>query len=73
MATLSPDSACGDCRHGLKWHNPCSKCACPAFLPSEAVLRAGVGRLPDGSVTADLVASGRVLPSGVIVPKGAKE
>jgi hypothetical protein len=67
---MQPDSTCGECRHALKWHNPCSKCPCPYFVPSSAALKRGGARLPDGSVTGNLVRGGRVTESGIVIPKG---
>lgn len=71
---MTPDSSCGSCRHALKWHNPCSKCQCMAFTATRAALeaRGSVAKLPTGSVLPDLLSSGHVEPSGLIVAKGGK-
>lgn len=70
---MTPDSACGNCRHALKYHNPCSKCRCQAFVPSSAALASpgSAPALPEGSITRDLLDRGVVREDGLIVPKGA--
>lgn len=69
---MTPDSACGNCRHALKFHNPCSKCECLAFAPSSSALdgRGPTAALPVGSITRDLLDQGVVREDGLIVPKG---
>lgn len=71
---MTPDSSCGNCRHALKFHNPCSKCGCGAFLPSSSALAApgSAPALPIGSITRELLDAGVVREDGLIVPKGAK-
>lgn len=70
---MTPDSACGSCRHSLKFHNPCSKCECQAFVPSDRALGTpgSVANLPMGSATRHLIDAGKITESGLIVPKGA--
>jgi hypothetical protein len=73
---MTPDSSCGrvKCRHALKFHNPCSKCSCQAFTPSDSALATPgtVAALPEGSITRELMDRGVVREDGLIVPKGAR-
>lgn len=57
---MDPQAECyrPDCHHALEWHNPCSRCECPAFVATEDAWQELVDEQEAASAAAEAEAEG---------------